>query len=30
MKNYKDKLTELVEEFWRKELPVLKESHLCF
>jgi predicted AAA+ superfamily ATPase len=28
MKNYKDKLTELVEEFWRKELPALKEREI--
>ncbi|MEM5881773.1 MAG: ATP-binding protein [Candidatus Aenigmatarchaeota archaeon] len=25
MENYKDKLTEFIEEFWRKELPILKE-----
>jgi hypothetical protein len=28
MKNYKDKLTEFVEEFWRKELPALKEREI--
>jgi predicted AAA+ superfamily ATPase len=28
MKNYKDKLTEIVEEFWRKELPILKEREI--
>jgi hypothetical protein len=28
MKNYKDKLIEFVEEFWRKELPILKEREI--
>jgi predicted AAA+ superfamily ATPase len=28
MKNYKDKLTEIIEEFWRKELPILKERDI--
>jgi predicted AAA+ superfamily ATPase len=28
MKNYKDKLTEIIEEFWRKELPALKEREI--
>jgi predicted AAA+ superfamily ATPase len=28
MKNYKDKLTEIEEEFWRKELPILKEREI--
>ncbi|MEM5882593.1 MAG: ATP-binding protein, partial [Candidatus Aenigmatarchaeota archaeon] len=28
MENYKDKLIESIEEFWRKELPILKEREV--
>lgn len=28
MESYKDKLTEIVEEFWRKDLPALKERKI--